>query len=77
MSVASSFGFHRPPKVQLNLDSKASNGRKKIGDGGGSRGGSGGRGGSDYKRQKGSGHGFSADNPYGKKAAGDGRQFTR
>ena len=31
--MASSFGFHRPPKVQLNLDSKASNGRKKIGDG--------------------------------------------
>ena len=30
-SVALSFGFHRPPKVQLNLDSKAANARKKIG----------------------------------------------
>ena len=34
-SVALSFGFHRPPKVQLNLDSKAANGRKKLGEGGG------------------------------------------
>ena len=33
-SVALSFGFHRPPKVQLNLDSKAANARKKIGEGG-------------------------------------------
>ena len=32
-SVALSFGFHRPPKVQLNLDSKAANARKKIGEG--------------------------------------------
>ena len=77
-SVALSFGFHRPPKVQLNLDSKASNGRKKIGDGGGSRGGGArGTGGSDYRRQKGTGHGFSAENPYGKKEKGDTRQFNR
>ena len=77
-SVALSFGFHRPPKVQLNLDSKAANGRKKIGDGGGSRGrGAGGSGGSDYRRQKGTGHGFSAENPYGKRRQGDNRQFIR
>jgi ATP-dependent RNA helicase DDX18/HAS1 len=71
--------------VQLNLDSKAANGRKKIGGGGGSRGpgtggsygGSGGASGSDYRRQKATGHGFSADNPYGKRDAGDNRQFIR
>ena len=77
-SVALSFGFHRPPKVQLNLDSKAANARKKIGEGGGSRGrGAGGSGGSDYRRQKGTGHGFSAENPYGKRRQGDNRQFIR
>ena len=76
-AVALSFGFHRPPKVQLNLDSKAANGRKKIGGGGGSRGPGGASGGSDYRRQKGTGHGFSAENPYGKRAAGDKRQFIR
>jgi ATP-dependent RNA helicase DDX18/HAS1 len=77
-SVALSFGFHKPPKVQLNLDSKAANGRKKIGEGGGSRGGGArGTGGSDYRRQKGSGHGFSAENPYGRKEKGDTRQFGR
>ena len=76
-SVALSFGFHRPPKVQLNLDSKAANGRKKLGEGGGSRGGPRGTGGSDYRRQKGTGHGFSAENPYGKRKAGDTRQFVR
>jgi ATP-dependent RNA helicase DDX18/HAS1 len=42
-SVALSFGFHRPPKVQLNLDSKAANGRKKLGEGGGRAGGRAGR----------------------------------
>ena len=76
-SVALSFGFHRPPRVQLNLDSKAANGRKKLGEGGGSRGGPRGTGGSDYRRQKGTGHGFSAENPYGKRKAGDTRQFVR
>ena len=62
-SVALSFGFHRPPKVQLNLDSKAANARKKIGEGGKPGTGRGGVGGSDYRRQKGTGHGFSAENP--------------
>ncbi len=68
-AVASSFGFHKPPKVQLNLDSKASKGRTKSrGDGGP---------GSDYRRQKGTGHNFSAENPYGKKDSSDSRQFVR
>ena len=75
--VATSFGFHRQPKVQLNLDSKAANGRKRIGGGDGSRGRGTGGGGSDYRRQKGTGHGFSAENPYGKKKDGDTRQFVR
>jgi ATP-dependent RNA helicase DDX18/HAS1 len=74
MSVALSFGFHRPPKVQLNLDSKAANGRKRIGDGKGMERA---KGGSDYRRQKGTGHGFSADNPYGKRDSSDRRQFVR
>ena len=74
MSVALSFGFHRPPKVQLNLDSKAANGRKRIGDGKGMERA---KGGSDYRRQKGTGHGFSADNPHGKRDSSDRRQFVR
>lgn len=68
-AVASSFGFHKPPKVQLNLDSKASKGRTKSRGEGGP--------GSDYRRQKGTGHKFSAENPYGRKDANDARQFVR
>jgi len=66
-AVAASFGFSCPPKVTLNLDSSAAKFRKKnpAGRGGG------------RPEGRGSGHGFSANNPYGKKAAGDKRQFTR
>ncbi|BDA42719.1 ATP-dependent RNA helicase has1 [Coccomyxa sp. Obi] len=70
LSVAKSFGFAQPPRVNLNLESKAANVRKahrKALEGG--------KGGADYRRK--SGHAFSADNPYGKKAAGDNRQFVR
>ena len=67
-AVCLSFGFSRPPKVQLNLESKASKGRGKVSNGAP---------GSDYRRQKGTGHGFSANNPYGKKDSGDSRQFIR
>jgi len=67
-AVGLSFGFSRPPKVQLNLESKASKGRGKVSNGAP---------GSDYRRQKGTGHGFSANNPYGKKDSGDSRQFIR
>ena len=49
-------------QVTLNLESKASHTRKQPG--------------ADYKRQKG-GHTFSASNPYGKKQAGDQRQFSK
>ncbi len=57
-------------QVNLNLESKAANVRKahrKALEGG--------KGGADYRRK--SGHAFSADNPYGNKAAGDNRQFVR
>ena len=68
-AVATSFGFHRPPKVTLNLDSKASKSRTKSrGDAGP---------GTDYRRQKGTGHNFSATNPYGRKDSKDTRQFVR
>ncbi|DBB16246.1 hypothetical protein WJX82_006474 [Trebouxia sp. C0006] len=64
-AVGKSFGFTRPPRVTLNLESKASHTRKQTGQSGG-----------DYKRQK-PGHAFSSSNPYGKKHSGDQRQFAR
>jgi ATP-dependent RNA helicase DDX18/HAS1 len=76
--VAKSFGFSVPPKVSLNIESKAVHGRraKKVAAGGG--------GGADYRRGKHglslkpqSGHAFSAANPYGVRAAGDTRQLAR
>lgn len=63
-AVGKSFGFTAPPRVTLNLESKASHTRKQ------------GQAGADYKRQK-SGHAFSANTPYGKKNSGDQRQFAR
>jgi len=61
-AVASSFGFDNPPKVTLMLKPNAKEpGRRK--------------GGKDAGRN--SGHGFSADNPYGKRASNDKRQFAR
>lgn len=66
-SIARSFGFAVPPRVNLNIESKASHARKavraKAGGGGGDK--------------RGTGHSFSASNPYGKRAAGDTRQFIR
>ena len=64
--VAKAFGFAHPPKVELNLKHTA---RKKAT---GTKG--------TLKKQlsaKSSGHQFSADNPYGKRDAGDKRQFSR
>jgi ATP-dependent RNA helicase DDX18/HAS1 len=63
-----------PPRVTLNIESRTSHARKaaRAKAGGGS--GGGGKGG-DFKR--GTGHTFSAANPYGKRAAGDTRQFVR
>ena len=58
--VATSFGFDHPPKVTLML--KAAGAKSSR----------------DQKGKKGSksGHGFSADNPYGQKKTGDKRQFA-
>lgn len=73
-AVAKSFGFSGPPKVSLNIESKAAHGRrakKALGQGTGG-------GGADYRRFKGgSGHAFSAANPYGVRAKGDNRQLAR
>jgi ATP-dependent RNA helicase DDX18/HAS1 len=72
--VGAAFGFTVPPRVDLNLSAR---GDKK------------GRGGKRPREEEGagaaakhakfgsSGHAFSADNPYGKKAKGDVRQFSR
>ena len=57
-------------QVPLNLESKAANVRKakrKTLEGAAQ--------GADYRRK--TGHAFSATNPYGKKQAGDKRQFVR
>lgn len=58
-----------PPRVNLNIESKAAHARKAV------RVKAGGSGKGDYRRQ--TGHAFSASNPYGKRAAGDTRQFVR
>ena len=78
--VARSFGFDHPPRVNLNLESKAKHARaaKRAGidgaeeEGGGSEGGAAKRG-----RYGAGGHAFSAGNPYGKRQEGDKRQFVR
>ena len=72
-AVATSFGFQGPPRVNLNLESKAKHGRSAKRDAleaqrGGGGGGAGGRV---------SGHKFSAANPYGRRDAADNRQFVR
>ena len=60
-AVGLSFGFTAPPRVDLALGKEKRN--KKIQNG--KRG-----------RLSGSGHAFSATNPYGKRAEGDKRQFS-
>ncbi|PSC68006.1 ATP-dependent RNA helicase HAS1 [Micractinium conductrix] len=69
-AVARSFGFSTPPRVNINIESKAAHTRKAQQAGGG------GGGSADYRRMK-SGHKFSASNPYGAKQQGDTRQFVR
>jgi ATP-dependent RNA helicase DDX18/HAS1 len=75
-AVAKSFGFSGPPKVSLNIESKAAHGRRAKKGQQGQQGG----GGADYRRSKfksSSGHAFSASNPYGMRAKGDNRQLAR
>jgi hypothetical protein len=72
-AVAKSFGFSGPPKVSLNIESKAAHGRRAKKVQGQAAGG-----GADYRRFKpASGHAFSAANPYGVRAKGDNRQLAR
>lgn len=63
-AVAKSFGFERPPHVSINLEPKAARSRRAKLTASGTAGG----------RGK---HGFSDAQPYGRKAAGDTRQFVR
>jgi ATP-dependent RNA helicase DDX18/HAS1 len=51
-------------QVNLNIESKAKHSRKKSKH-------------QDFKTRLGTGHGFSADNPYGVRQAGDTRQIVR
>lgn len=64
-AVARGFGFSVPPRVDVNLSSKGQ-GRRKMKDAQGKD-----------KRFASGGHKFSAANPYGKREAGDARQFVR
>eukprot|EP01034_Spumella_vulgaris_P028300 gene28301-35139_t len=70
--IGKAFGFTVPPRVDLNFsargDKKTHSKRPRTEDGA--------QGGEKNKYAK-SGHAFSAENPYGKKAAGDVRQFSR
>eukprot|EP00397_Hematodinium_sp_SG-2012_P012273 GEMP01012439.1.p1 GENE.GEMP01012439.1~~GEMP01012439.1.p1 ORF type:complete len:699 (+),score=160.98 GEMP01012439.1:28-2097(+) len=59
--IAKSFGFTAPPKVDLNIKAKSQR-QQRSGD---------------KNSKKFSGHTFSAANPYGKREAGDARQFSR
>eukprot|EP00177_Eucheuma_denticulatum_P008772 GFKZ01015931.1.p1 GENE.GFKZ01015931.1~~GFKZ01015931.1.p1 ORF type:complete len:634 (-),score=107.24 GFKZ01015931.1:954-2855(-) len=76
-AVAASFCFDTPPRVNLSMMGSARAPRR--------RGGGGGVGGGykkndklrDIIRQQGTGHGFSASNPYGKRQEKDKRQFSR
>lgn len=72
--IGKAFGFSVPPRVDLNFsvkgDSSRGSKRKRVeGES------------SDPKKRKdiykSSGHAFSADNPYGKRAENDSRQFSR
>jgi ATP-dependent RNA helicase DDX18/HAS1 len=77
-AVATSFCFDNPPRVNLNMMGSAKGERRRGGGGGGGDG---------YKKNDrlkdivrknaSSGHSFSASNPYGKRAEGDSRQFSR
>ena len=85
--VSRGFGFDVPPRVNLNV-SAVGEGRVVRRNGGGGHGDPGRRRMGDYvdpkkreaaikKLKSSSGHTCSASNPYGKREAGDTRQFTR
>lgn len=69
--IGRAFGFSVPPRVDLNFSArgdKRSKKRKQVEEGSG---------GKKRKVEMSSGHAFSAENPYGKRAADDKRQFSR
>ena len=70
--VGKGFGFSVPPRVDLNLSARGpeKRGRNKLKKPVSAEGGK-------KERFSSSGHAFSADNPYGKRAEGDKRQFSR
>ena len=78
LAVAKSFGFEHPPQVPLTFGHKPTDRVERRNGGGGF-----GNGGGYNKGQKGvlskksSGHGFSAQNPYGQRQQGDKRQFSK
>jgi ATP-dependent RNA helicase DDX18/HAS1 len=63
-AVAKSFGFTTPPRVNMSLESKAKHARGRKQHAG-------------HRAGLGTGHAFSADNPYGKRGDSDKRQFVR
>ena len=67
--VGTAFGFTVPPRVDLPLGTKGDKttrgGKRPRGEDG------------EVNHHAQSGHAFSADNPYGKRQAGDTRQFSR
>ena len=75
--MGKAFGFTGPPRVDLNFNArgdKRKNTKSKFQSSYGSSSGD-----NNIKGKYGStsGHAFSADNPYGKKAVNDKRQFSR
>lgn len=67
--VGRAFGFTVPPRVDLNFSAKGEKRRPKQGADA--------KVGGKKDKYSQSGHAFSADNPYGKREAGDKRQFSR
>jgi ATP-dependent RNA helicase DDX18/HAS1 len=72
--VGKAFGFTVPPRVDINLSARGdkTDTRRKT-----KQQASAGAGADNKAKFGSSGHVFSADNPYGKRAAGDKRQFSR
>jgi ATP-dependent RNA helicase DDX18/HAS1 len=73
--VAKSFGFEHPPQVPLTFGHKPTD-RVQRRNGGGGLGNGYKKGAAVISRKK-SGHGFSAQNPYGQRQQGDKRQFSK
>jgi len=79
LAVSKSFGFTNPPNIPMSFGVKGDKVQRRGGGGGFGTGYQRGNsaGGSAGKQGRSSGHGFSAENPYGKRQAGDRRQFVK